>query len=79
VMAVLLNIVFNIVGRPKGDEAPIFAEAPAIAAISDSDEARLGGHADADGNRARRSAEADDDLDRPPTPQDRPGSGPSSS
>ena len=31
--AVLLNIVFNIIGRKESAEAPIFAEGPAIAAI----------------------------------------------
>ncbi len=41
ITAVLLNIVFNIVGRSGDDEGPIFAEAPAPAAISDADEARL--------------------------------------
>ena len=44
VMAVALNIVFNIVGRPAEDEGPIFAEAPAQGAITDQDEARLTGH-----------------------------------
>ena len=39
--AVLLNIVFNIVGRKGDGEAPIFAESPAPATISDADEARL--------------------------------------
>jgi xanthine permease len=39
--AVLLNIVFNIVGRSADDEGPIFAEAPAPASISRADEARL--------------------------------------
>jgi uric acid transporter len=41
VTAVLLNIVFNIVGRSGEAEGPIFAEAPAPASISDDDEARL--------------------------------------
>ncbi len=41
ITAVLLNIVFNIVGRSGDDEGPIFAEGPAPAAISDADEARL--------------------------------------
>jgi hypothetical protein len=41
ITAVLLNIVFNIVGRPAEAEGPIFAEAPAPAVISDADEARL--------------------------------------
>ncbi len=41
VTAVLLNYIFNIVGR-KGDvEAPIFAEAPAPMSISNEDEERL--------------------------------------
>ena len=71
-MAVLLNIVFNIVGRPKDDEAPIFAEGPAIAAISDSDELRLAGHQAADETAPRRSAENRDDIDLPAPPQDRP-------
>ena len=40
--AVLLNIVFNIIGRKRRRRrAPIFAEAPGPAAISDADEARL--------------------------------------
>ena len=39
--AVLLNIVFNIIGRKEEAEGPIFAEAPAPAAISEEDEARL--------------------------------------
>jgi len=41
IVAVLLNIVFNIIGRKESAEAPIFAEGPAIAAISDEEEARL--------------------------------------
>jgi xanthine permease len=41
ITAVLLNIVFNIVGRSESDEAPIFAEGPAPAAITEADEARL--------------------------------------
>ena len=41
IAAVLLNIVFNIVGRSPDAEAPIFAEGPAPAAISDADEDRL--------------------------------------
>jgi xanthine permease len=41
ITAVVLNIVFNILGRPHTDEAPIFAEGPAPAAISHEDEARL--------------------------------------
>ncbi len=44
ITAVLLNIVFNIVGRSESDEAPIFAEGPAPAAISEEDEARLDPH-----------------------------------
>ncbi len=39
--AVLLNILFNIIGRKEEAEGPIFAEAPAPAAISEEDEARL--------------------------------------
>ena len=41
ITAVLLNIVFNIIGRSGDGEGPIFAEGPAPAAISDTDEARL--------------------------------------
>ena len=41
ITAVLLNIVFNIVGRSETDEGPIFSEGPAPAAISQADEARL--------------------------------------
>ena len=39
--AVLLNIVFNIIGRSTATEGPVFAEGPAISAISDEDEMRL--------------------------------------
>ena len=40
--AVLLNIVFNILGRRDGSaEGPIFSEAPAPASISNDNEARL--------------------------------------
>ncbi|RZK76879.1 MAG: purine permease, partial [Methylobacterium sp.] len=40
--AVLLNIVFNILGRANTEaEGPIFAEAPAPGSISNSNEARL--------------------------------------
>ena len=42
--AVLLNLVFNIVGRSGETEAPMFAEGPAPAAISEADEARLDPH-----------------------------------
>jgi xanthine/uracil permease len=52
--AVLLNIVFNIMGRGGDAEAPIFAEGPAPAAISRSDEARL----DPDGPTARGRRQA---------------------
>jgi uric acid transporter len=41
ITAVLLNVVFNILGRNEETEAPIFAEAPAPASISTQDEARL--------------------------------------
>jgi xanthine permease len=44
ITAVLLNVVFNILGRSAGDEGPIFAEAPAPATISDEDEAMLDPH-----------------------------------
>ncbi|NHN55562.1 purine permease [Calidifontibacter sp. DB0510] len=40
IMAVLLNYLFNIVGR-SATEGPVFAHAPAPGAISDEDEARL--------------------------------------
>ena len=41
ITAVLLNVVFNIVGRSGETEGPIFAEAPPVAAISEEDEERL--------------------------------------
>ncbi len=41
ITAVLLNIVFNVVGRHEDVEGPLFAEGPAPAAISEEDEARL--------------------------------------
>ncbi|GAB3582212.1 nucleobase:cation symporter-2 family protein [Calidifontibacter terrae] len=40
VFAVLLNVLFNIVGR-HGQEGPVFAHSPGIGAISDEDEERL--------------------------------------
>ena len=49
ITAVLLNIVFNILGRQDGAEGPIFSEGPPPAAISAADEARL----DPDGPAAR--------------------------
>jgi uric acid transporter len=52
--AVVLNVVFNILGRKDEAEGPIFAEGPAPAAISDSDEARL----DPDGPMARGQRQA---------------------
>lgn len=47
--AVLLNLIFNIIGRKGTGEGPIFSEAPPISAISDEDEMRL----DPDGPMAR--------------------------
>lgn len=41
ITAVLLNIVFNIVGRTDDAEGPIFAEAPPQMTISNADEERL--------------------------------------
>ncbi len=41
ITAVLLNIVFNIIGRTDGAEGPIFSEGNAPTAISDEDEERL--------------------------------------
>ncbi len=49
ITAVLLNLLFNILGGKPEDEAPLFAEAPPVAAISLEDEARL----DPDGPAAR--------------------------
>lgn len=40
IMAVLLNVLFNIVGR-SSQEGPVFAHGGAVGAISDEDEARL--------------------------------------
>lgn len=40
-MAVILNVVFNIVGRPAGTEGPVFSEAPEQASISPEDGSRL--------------------------------------
>ncbi len=41
ITAVLLNIIFNIIGRTDGAEGPIFSEGNAPTAISDEDEERL--------------------------------------
>ena len=54
--AVLLNILFNIVGRKTpATEGPIFSEAPPPATISDADEIRL----DPEGPLARKQAEGE--------------------
>ncbi len=50
----LLNVIFNIIGRKTAGEGPVFAEGPAITAISDEDEMRL----DPDGPMARRQQRA---------------------
>ncbi len=39
--AVLLNFIFNIVGRTDDSEGPIFSEAPPLSTISDEDEDRM--------------------------------------
>ncbi|SDU97313.1 xanthine permease [Microlunatus sagamiharensis] len=53
--AVVLNVVFNILGRdPAPSEGPLFAEGPAPAAISREDEARL----DPEGPTARGKQQA---------------------
>jgi xanthine/uracil permease len=65
ITAVLLNIVFNIVGRKEPAEAPIFAEGPAIAAISDEEEARLDPSGAPDSSRDHGQAHL--------TAEDRPG------
>ena len=60
ITAVLLNIVFNIIGRKEEAEGPIFAEAPAPAAISEEDEARIEGHEPpADHGQARPAVDGD--------------------
>ncbi len=41
ITAVLLNIVFNIIGRTDEAEGPIFSEAPSPSTISDADEDRI--------------------------------------
>jgi xanthine permease len=41
IVAVLLNIVFNVLGRSKASEGPIFAEGPPPGAISQLDMTRL--------------------------------------
>ena len=41
IVAVLLNVVFNILGRSSESEGPVFAEGPPPGAISEEDEARL--------------------------------------
>ena len=60
ITAVLLNIVFNIVGRKAEAEGPIFAEAPAQTTISHEDEARIEGHEPpADHGQARPAVDGD--------------------
>jgi len=68
ITAVLLNILFNIVGRHETNaEGPIFSEAPPPAVISDADEVML----DPEGPLARRLAE---ETDNSPRQQQQPGS-----
>ncbi|MDQ2758507.1 MAG: purine permease [Actinomycetota bacterium] len=58
IVAVLLNVVFNILGRPSTTEGPIFSEGPPPGAISDRDEARLnptGQHLDEAGGSVDRT------------------------
>ncbi|TWE12417.1 nucleobase:cation symporter-2 family protein [Rudaeicoccus suwonensis] len=43
IVAVLLNVMFNILGRHDEEEGPVFSHAPAPATISDTDEERLSG------------------------------------
>lgn len=76
ITAVLLNIVFNIIGRKEEAEAPIFAEAPAIATISQEDVERLEGEAPVDRGQARRAEDgstlSEIDLPRQPGQSDTP-------
>ncbi|MFC6715146.1 nucleobase:cation symporter-2 family protein [Branchiibius cervicis] len=55
ITAVLLNIIFNIVGRSDSAEGPIFSEAPPSGAISDEDEERLQMRREAIHPRARQA------------------------
>lgn len=41
ICAILMNILFNILGRKDDDEGPVFSHSPAMGAISDEDEERL--------------------------------------
>ena len=41
ITAVILNALFNILGRTDTDEGAVFSEGPAVAAISDEDEERI--------------------------------------
>ncbi|MEO7071297.1 MAG: nucleobase:cation symporter-2 family protein [Nostocoides sp.] len=69
IVAVLLNVVFNIVGRPAGTEGPIFAEGPPPGVISQADEARL----DPTGLLSRGHGVAGQGVDEP-TPDEMPRS-----
>jgi len=72
--AVLLNIVFNIIGRSEDTEAPIFAEAPAMSTISHEDEARLEGQEpQSDHGQARRAEDGTtlSEIDLPHKPGQR--------
>jgi xanthine permease len=69
ITAVLLNIVFNILGRKKDAEGPIFAEGPAPSAISEEDEERIEGHElVVDHGQARRAQDGSplSEIDLPP-------------
>jgi hypothetical protein len=76
ITAVLLNIVFNILGRKTEAEGPIFAEGPAPAAISEEDEERIEGHElVVDHGQARRAEDGSplSEIDLPPEQHRHPG------
>lgn len=41
ICAILMNILFNIIGRKEQEEGPVFSYGPGIGTITDEDEARL--------------------------------------
>ena len=57
ITAVLLNIVFNIIGRQDDAEGPIFAEGPAVGAISQEDEDRMDLQSSPESRSARNGPE----------------------
>ena len=68
ITAVLLNIIFNIVGREGETEGPVFSEAPPPASISNEDEERLYNERHPEGGRRPFNPDKGQARSEPPRP-----------